>query len=171
MMYEVNHALIHDNIMKWQNDGVALYHCDNIDIWDNDFSWNTSFGIRMYFTDTCHIHYNNCSHVNRPFTNPSDCAALLVIVSKETWLSTTTFRTPATGYSWGSLSTPTSQTIMFSGTMSVPIRLITPLKPPLPMGMFFTEINAITVIMVSGWVIPIIPLSTAMKSSGINTRE
>ncbi|HSG68126.1 MAG TPA: NosD domain-containing protein, partial [Bacteroidales bacterium] len=83
MMYQVNHALIHDNNMRFQNDGVALYHCDNIDIWDNDFSWNTSFGIRMYFTDTCHIHYNNCSHVNRPFTNPSDCAALLVLVSNE----------------------------------------------------------------------------------------
>ncbi len=83
MMYQVNHGLIHDNLMKFQNDGVALYHCDNIDIWNNDFSWNTSFGIRMYFTDSCHIHYNNCSHVNRPFTNPSDCAALLVLVSNE----------------------------------------------------------------------------------------
>ncbi|MCD4725754.1 MAG: right-handed parallel beta-helix repeat-containing protein [Bacteroidales bacterium] len=81
MMYQVNQGLIHDNMMKFQNDGVALYHCDNIDIWDNDFSWNTSFGIRMYFSDTCHIHFNNCSHVNRPFTNPSDCAALLVLVS------------------------------------------------------------------------------------------
>ena len=83
MMYQVKHAMIHDNNMRFQNDGVALYHCDNIDIWDNDFSWNTSFGIRMYFTDTCHIHYNNCSHVNRPFTNPSDCAALLVLVSNK----------------------------------------------------------------------------------------
>ena len=83
MMYQVDHALVHDNNMRFQNDGVALYHCDHIDIWDNDFSWNTSFGIRMYFTDTCHIHYNNCSHVNRPYTDPSDCAALLVLVSNK----------------------------------------------------------------------------------------
>jgi parallel beta-helix repeat protein len=83
MMYQTNYAEIYNNDMKYQNDGVALYHCDSINIWDNDFSWNTSFGIRMYFTDYCHIHHNNCSHVNRPFTNPSDCAALLVLVSNE----------------------------------------------------------------------------------------
>ncbi len=83
MMYQVNHAEVHDNQMRLQNDGVALYNCDHIDIWNNDFSWNTSFGIRMYFTDSCHIHHNNCSHVNRPYTNPSDCAALLVLVSNE----------------------------------------------------------------------------------------
>ncbi len=83
MMYQTNHAQIFNNEMKFQNDGAALYHCDNIQAWDNDFSWNTSFGIRMYFTDSCHIHHNNCSHVNRPYTNPSDCAALLVLVSNE----------------------------------------------------------------------------------------
>ncbi|MEN8224010.1 MAG: right-handed parallel beta-helix repeat-containing protein [Bacteroidota bacterium] len=83
MMYQVNHSYIHDNFMQFQNDGVALYHCNDIELRDNDFSWNTSFGIRMYFTDSCYIHHNNCSHVNRPFTNPSDCAALLVLVSNE----------------------------------------------------------------------------------------
>lgn len=83
MMYQVDSALIYNNNMRFQNDGVALYHCTHANIHDNDFSWNTSFGIRMYFTDSCHIHYNNCSHVNRPFTNPSDCAALLVLVSNE----------------------------------------------------------------------------------------
>ncbi|MEA3477969.1 MAG: NosD domain-containing protein [Bacteroidota bacterium] len=83
MMYLTDYAEIHDNNMRFQNDGVALYHCDSIQLWDNNFSWNTSFGIRMYWTDHCYIHHNNCSHVNRPYTNPSDCAALLVLVSNE----------------------------------------------------------------------------------------
>lgn len=83
MMYQTDYADIHNNTMKLQNDGVALYHCNNIRIWENDFDWNTSYGIRMYFTDSCHIHDNLASHVNRPFTNPSDCAAILMIVSNE----------------------------------------------------------------------------------------
>ena len=81
MMYQSRAAHIHDNIMTMQNDGVALYHCDSVNIHNNDFSWNTSYGIRMFWTDTCHIWQNNCSHVNRPLTDPSDCAALLMIVS------------------------------------------------------------------------------------------
>ena len=81
MMYQGRAANIYGNIMTMQNDGVALYHCDSVRIHDNDFSWNTSYGIRMFHTDTCHIYQNNCSHVNRPFTDPSDCAALLMIVS------------------------------------------------------------------------------------------
>ena len=81
MMYQGWAANIYGNIMTMQNDGVALYHCDSVRIHDNDFSWNTSYGIRMFHTDTCHIYQNNCSHVNRPFTDPSDCAALLMIVS------------------------------------------------------------------------------------------
>ena len=83
MMYNCNHGRINNNNMKFQNDGVALYHCDDFEIDNNDFSWNTSFGIRMYFTDSCYIHQNNASHVNRPYTDPSDCAALLVLVSNE----------------------------------------------------------------------------------------
>jgi len=83
MMYETNYAEVYENDMRFQNDGVALYYCDSIQLWENNFSWNTSFGIRMYWTDHCNIHHNNCSHVNRPFTNPSDCAALLVLVSNE----------------------------------------------------------------------------------------
>ncbi|MCX6305260.1 MAG: right-handed parallel beta-helix repeat-containing protein [Bacteroidetes bacterium] len=81
MMYQSRAASIHDNVMTMQNDGVALYHCDSISIHDNDFSWNTSFGIRMFWTDTCHIYRNNCAHVNRPLTDPSDCAALLLIIA------------------------------------------------------------------------------------------
>jgi len=81
MMYQTRGCNIYNNVMTLQNDGVALYHCDSINIHDNDFSWNTSFGIRMFWTDTCHIYQNNCSHVNRPYTDPSDCAALLMIIS------------------------------------------------------------------------------------------
>jgi hypothetical protein len=83
MMYQSRAAHIYNNEMTLQNDGVALYHCDSIRIHDNDFSWNTSFGIRMFSTDSCHIYQNNCSHVNRPLTDPSDCAALLLIISNE----------------------------------------------------------------------------------------
>ncbi len=83
LMYQTRAAEVYDNTMTLQNDGVALYHCDSIRLHDNDFSWNTSFGIRMYWTDTCRIYQNNCSHVNRPFTDPSDCAALLMLVSNK----------------------------------------------------------------------------------------
>ncbi|MCX6281035.1 MAG: right-handed parallel beta-helix repeat-containing protein [Bacteroidetes bacterium] len=81
MMYQSRAAHIHHNLMNMQNDGVALYHCDSIKIHDNDFSWNTSYGIRMFWSDTCNIYQNNCSHVNRPKTDPSDCGALLMIIS------------------------------------------------------------------------------------------
>jgi parallel beta-helix repeat protein len=83
MMYQSRAAHIFNNNMTKQNDGVALYHCDSLRIHDNDFSWNTSYGIRMFWTDSCQIYRNNCSHINRPETNPSDCAALLMIISNE----------------------------------------------------------------------------------------
>ncbi|MCD6347079.1 MAG: right-handed parallel beta-helix repeat-containing protein, partial [Bacteroidales bacterium] len=70
------------NTMTQQNDGVAMYHCDSIHIHDNTLNWNCGFGIRMNFTDKCNIHDNDCSHVNR-ITDPSDCAAILLIVSNE----------------------------------------------------------------------------------------
>ncbi len=83
MMYQCRSANIYNNIMTMQNDGVALYHCDSINIHNNDFSWNTSYGIRMFWTDSCNIYQNNCAHVNRPLTDPSDCAAILLIISNE----------------------------------------------------------------------------------------
>jgi len=83
LMYQSRAGHIFGNTMTLQNDGVALYHCDSIRVHGNNFSWNTSFGIRMYWTDTCYIYQNNCSHVNRPYTDPSDCAALLMLVSNE----------------------------------------------------------------------------------------
>lgn len=83
LMYQSRAGNLSENNMTLQNDGVALYHCDSIRVYENNFSWNTSFGIRMYWTDTCHISWNNCSHVNRPYTDPSDCAALLMLVSNE----------------------------------------------------------------------------------------
>lgn len=81
MMYQTQNASVADNIMRWQNDGVALYECDSIWVMNNNFAWNTSYGIRMYFTDNCNIQNNVASHINRPYTNPSDCAAILLIVS------------------------------------------------------------------------------------------
>jgi parallel beta-helix repeat protein len=86
MMYQTQFAEILDNNMQYQNDGVALYHCDSIVVKNNNFSWNTSFGIRMYFTDYCDIQNNNCAHVNRPYTDPSDCAAILLIVSNNNYV-------------------------------------------------------------------------------------
>ncbi|MCX6247121.1 MAG: right-handed parallel beta-helix repeat-containing protein [Bacteroidetes bacterium] len=83
MMYQCRSANIFNNIMKYQNDGIALYHCDSIRAYDNDFAWNTSYGIRMFWTDSCHLYNNLASHINRPLTDPSDCGALLMIVSNE----------------------------------------------------------------------------------------
>jgi parallel beta-helix repeat protein len=81
MMYQTNNVSVANNIMRFQNDGVALYECDSIWVTDNSFAWNTSYGVRMYFTDYCTIQNNVASHINRPYTNPSDCAAILLIVS------------------------------------------------------------------------------------------
>jgi len=83
MMYQCRAAHIYNNIMKYQNDGVALYHCDSLRIHDNDFAWNTSYGIRMFWTDSCYLYNNIANHINRPFTDPSDCGALLMIISNE----------------------------------------------------------------------------------------
>ncbi|MDD3811778.1 MAG: NosD domain-containing protein, partial [Bacteroidales bacterium] len=69
---------ISGNLMTQQNDGVALYECDNITVNDNIVNWNCGFGIRMTTTNNCSIHHNDCSHVNR-ITDPSDCAAILLI--------------------------------------------------------------------------------------------
>ncbi|MCB0822301.1 MAG: right-handed parallel beta-helix repeat-containing protein [Bacteroidales bacterium] len=86
MMYQTQYAQVTGNTMNMQNDGVALYHCDSILIHDNNFDWNTSYGIRMYFTDDCDIQNNQAAHINRPFTNPSDCAAILLIVSNNNYV-------------------------------------------------------------------------------------
>jgi len=86
MMYQTEYARVNNNIMKYQNDGVALYHCDSVIVQENDFAWNTSFGIRMYFTDQCDIQNNIANHINRPYTNPSDCAAILLIVSNNNYV-------------------------------------------------------------------------------------
>ncbi len=86
LMYQTEYAQVNNNIMKYQNDGVALYHCDSILVHGNDFAWNTSYGIRMYFTDHCDIQDNVANHINRPFTDPSDCAAILLIVSNENYV-------------------------------------------------------------------------------------
>jgi parallel beta-helix repeat protein len=80
LMHQCTGSELHNNTMTQQNDGIALYECDDITIYDNTLYWNCGYGVRMNFTDNCYIHHNDCSHVNRK-TDPSDCAAILLIVS------------------------------------------------------------------------------------------
>lgn len=80
LMYQCDNSEFNDNRMIQQNDGIALYECDHIRINDNLLNWNCGFGIRMNFTNNCIVRHNDCSHVNRK-TDPSDCAAILLIAS------------------------------------------------------------------------------------------
>ncbi len=80
LFYNSNNIDVHDNLMTQQNDGVALYQCDTAMIYNNVMNWNCGFGVRLNFTDNCWVHHNDLSHVNRE-TDPSDCAAILLIVS------------------------------------------------------------------------------------------
>ena len=81
LFYQCDSIRVYGSLMKYQNDGVALYNSKRASISYCDFAWNTSYGIRMFYTDSSYIGFNNCAHVNRPLTDPSDCAALLMIVS------------------------------------------------------------------------------------------
>jgi parallel beta-helix repeat protein len=80
LFYNSSRLDVHDNLMTQQNDGVAMYQCDSAVIYNNIMNWNCGFGVRMNFTDNCWIHHNDLSNVNRE-TDPSDCAAILLIVS------------------------------------------------------------------------------------------
>lgn len=80
LLDQCNKFEFYNNLMTQQNDGIAMYGCDSIYIHDNTLNWNCGFGIRMNFTNNCSILHNDCSHVNRQ-TDPSDCAAILLIVS------------------------------------------------------------------------------------------
>jgi len=82
LFYNSSFIEVHDNLMTQQNDGVALYECDSAVIYNNVMNWNCGFGVRLNFTDNCWVHHNDLSHINRE-TNPSDCAAILLIVSNE----------------------------------------------------------------------------------------
>jgi len=77
-----SNSSLSSNTMQYQNDGIAVYNCDSITIQNNNLSWNTAYGIRMYRTDSCYIYNNNCSHADR-VTDPSDCAAILLLESNE----------------------------------------------------------------------------------------
>jgi len=81
-MYNCKNSDIFLNSMKNQDDGVALYNCDTIRVHDNDLSHNTAYGVRMFHTNYCVINNNNCSYANR-YTDPSDCAAILLFFSKQ----------------------------------------------------------------------------------------
>ncbi len=82
LFYNTHFIDVGNNVMTQQNDGVAMYECDTGVIWNNVMNWNCGFGVRMNFTDHMWVHHNDLSHVNRE-TNPSDCAAILLIVSNE----------------------------------------------------------------------------------------
>ncbi len=85
LLSESRKVEIFDNTMQFQNDGVAMYTCDSINAHDNNFSWNTGYGIRMFHTDSCTIVNNDCSYANRE-TDPSDCAAILLFFSRENYV-------------------------------------------------------------------------------------
>lgn len=91
MMYNCDSAHIFNNVMKLQNDGVSLYNCRHIEVNANDFSHNTSYGVRMYYSDHNYIHHIIANNINRPLTDPSDCAALLMIVSNENIITNNDF--------------------------------------------------------------------------------
>lgn len=74
---------IHYNLLKEQNDGIAAYACKHLEINGNDLSWNTAFGIRLYFSDSSSVHHNLARHIRKPNTNPAGCAGLLMIGSRE----------------------------------------------------------------------------------------
>src|ERR1043165_3266324 len=58
ILYNCDSVRVHNCTMKLQNDGVALYNSAHIEIDSNDFAWNTSYGIRMFWTDSSYIHDN-----------------------------------------------------------------------------------------------------------------
>lgn len=80
LFYNTEYINVHNNLMTQQNDGVALYECAHAEIYNNVMNWNCGFGVRLNFTDSCWVHHNDLSHINRE-TDPSDCAAILLIVS------------------------------------------------------------------------------------------
>jgi parallel beta-helix repeat protein len=82
LFYLSHRCEVANNVLQYQNDGVALYNSDSIHVHHNQASWNRGFGVRMNYTDSSYIHHNVCHHINR-ITNPSDCAAILMIVSNE----------------------------------------------------------------------------------------
>jgi len=82
LFYNSDQIEVSNNLMTQQNDGVALYECSYANIHDNIMNWNCGFGVRLNFSDYCWVHHNDLSHINRE-TDPSDCAAILLIVSNE----------------------------------------------------------------------------------------
>jgi nitrous oxidase accessory protein NosD len=146
MMYQCRAAHIYNNTMKFQNDGVALYHCDSIRAHDNDFTWNTSYGFRMFWTDSCYIYNNIASHINRPFTDPSDCSAILMIISNENRVENNDLSWSGDGIFLGSTNIQTSRTIIILPITSARIPRTMQSKPPSRMGMYTSTTTAISVI-------------------------
>ncbi len=76
-------ANLSHNVMKYSNDGIAMYHCASDTILNNDLSYNTAYAIRMFFSDSNDVENNQASHVYRENPVNSDAGAILLIVSND----------------------------------------------------------------------------------------
>ncbi len=59
-----------------------MYNCFAMNIQNNICSWNSAYGIKMFYTDSSTIINNACSHVNR-YPGTTDCGAILLYFSKD----------------------------------------------------------------------------------------
>jgi parallel beta-helix repeat protein len=80
-MHDVGHATIAYDTAQFQNDGIALYNSYNDSVYNNLVSYNNTYGIRMFYTDSSIVIHNDASHIKR-YTDPSDCASILLYFSR-----------------------------------------------------------------------------------------
>ncbi len=168
LFYNSSRLDVHDNLMTQQNDGVAMYQCDSAVIYNNIMNWNCGFGVRMNFTDNCWVHHNDLSNVNRE-TDPSDCAAILLIVANNNLVEYNDLTNSGDGVSSGNTSIRKFPTTTAFITTIAPTRPTTPSKPPLPTAIFTNSTTATTASMVFGWDIHSTPSPIATKLSAIKT--
>lgn len=76
-------ANLSNDVMKYSNDGIAMYHCASDTILNDDLSYNTAYAIRMFFSDSNDVENNQASHVYRENPVNSDAGAILLIVSND----------------------------------------------------------------------------------------
>ncbi len=75
LMDSVSNAMIDTCVLTFQNDGIALYHCDSVTIQRSKLIFNSGFGIRMYRSDSCWIRDNDCSN-NFRWTDQAGAAGI-----------------------------------------------------------------------------------------------
>jgi len=167
MMYQSRAAHIFNNIMTKQNDGVALYHCDSVNIHDNDFHGIPPMGYGCSGRTPATFTRIIVQMSNRPKTDPSDCAALLMIVSNANRVENNDLSYSGDGVFSGSTRIQQSRTTITLPGTNVPIPRIMPSKLLSPAAIFTSTTTATTAIMDCGWDIPSTAWSTAMKLPGI----